>query len=115
MKITKLLVVFALIAAVLCAFGVTAYAMDTSVQANCARTDLHVSPYGLSHQTSGSMAYHTDVIVRDIGNYNNKLTTLYVDDSFFVIWANTLNYNGRDWSHISANGYEGLAASEYLH
>lgn len=115
MKIIKRLVVFTLLAAIFCAFCITANAEDASVQAVCAKTELHVSPYGLYHQKNDSMYYHTDVIVREIDNYNNKLTTLHKGDAFQVIWANTLYYNGRDWSHISALGYEGLAASEYLH
>lgn len=64
---------------------------------------------------NGSMVNHTDVVVRDVDNYNNKLTTLYKGDSFSVIWANSLYYNGRDWSYISVNSYEGMSASEYLH
>lgn len=115
MKIVKRFLVFTLIATIFCAFCITANAEEASVQAVCARTDLHVSPYGLYHQMSGSMLYHTDVIIREIGNYNNQLDTLHKGDSFQVIWANTLYYNGRDWSHISALGHEGLVASEYLH
>lgn len=98
-----------------CAFGITANATNTSVQASCGRDDLHTSPYGLYHQKSGSMVYHSDVVVREMNNYNNRLTTLYKGDSFYVVWANTLNYDGRDWSYISTKGYEGLSASEYLH
>lgn len=115
MKIAKRFIVFTLIAAIFCAFGISTNAAEPSVQATCARPDLHVSPYGLSHQMNGTMAYHTDVVVREIDNYNNKLTTLYKGDSFYVIWANTLYYNGRDWSHISTNGYSGLSASDFLH
>ena len=115
MKIAKRFVVFVLIAAIFCAFGITANAAEASVDATCSRPDLHISPYGLYHQKSGRMDNHGDVVVREIENYNNILTTLYKGDSFYVIWANTLYYNGRDWSHISANGYAGLTASEYLH
>ena len=114
MKIAKRFVVFVLIAAIFCAFGITANAAETSVQA-CPRQDLHSSPYGLYHQKDGRMDNHGDVVVREIGHFDNKLTTLILGSSFHVVWANTLNYNGRDWSQIIVNGYEGLAASEYLH